>query len=186
MSMLPRTTALLLVDVQKAWDHPFWGERCNPDAEANQLALAEAFRRQGLEVVHVRHDSRDPDSPLHPAEPGHAFKEATAPLPGEAQFRKSAHCAFVGTGLEAHLRARGVDRLVIAGFTTCHCVSTTARLSCDLGFKTVVAGDACAAFALEGPDGAAIPAQVLHDLALAELHGEFAMVLPTEALLQLL
>jgi len=183
--MLPRSTALILVDVQKAWDEPGWGERSSPGAEARQLEILQAFRRQGLEVVHVRHDSRDPDSPLHPGEPGNAFKEATAPLPGEAQFRKSAHCAFVGTGLEAHLRERGIDRVVIAGFTTCHCVSTTARLSCDLGFKTVVAGDACAAFALEGPDGAVLPAQAVHDLALAELHGEFAVVLPTEALLQL-
>jgi len=75
---------------------------------------------------------------------------------------------------------------VIAGFTTNHCVSTTARLSCDLGFKTVVVRDACATFDLEGLDGGTIPAQVLHDTGLAELHGEFAMVLPTEAILQLL
>jgi nicotinamidase-related amidase len=65
-------------------------------------------------------------------------------------------------------------------------VSTTARLSCDLGFKTVVVGDACATFDLEGLDGAPIPADILHATALAELHGEFAMVLPTEGILQLL
>lgn len=184
--MLPATTALLLVDVQKAWDEPYWGARNNPQAEANIAALLAAWRSHGLPVVHVRHDSRDPNSPLHPAEPGHAYKPEALPLPGEAEFRKSAHCAFVGTGLESHLRERGVDRLVIAGFTTNHCVSTTARLSCDLGFKTVVVRDACAAFELDGPDGDRIPAQVLHDTGLAELHIEFAMVLPTEALLQLL
>ena len=184
--MLPKTTALLFIDAQKAWDDPYWGARNNPQAEANMAALATAFRSQGLKVVHVRHDSRDPKSPLFPGEPGHAFKEETAPLAGEAQFNKSAHCAFVGTGLEAYLRDRGIDRLVVAGFTTNHCVSTTARLSCDLGFKTVVVRDACATFALEDMDGNRIPAQNLHDIGLTELHGEFAMVLPTEAILQLL
>lgn len=184
--MLPKSTALLLIDVQLAFDDPYWGQRNNPQAEANQVALAAAFRAQGMPVVHVRHDSRDPNSPLFPGEPGNGFKPGTAPLPGEAEFRKNAHCAFVGTGLEQHLRERGIDRLVIAGFTTNHCVSTTARLSCDLGFKTVVVRDACATFDLEGLDGGTIPAQVLHDTGLAELHGEFAMVLPTEAILQLL
>lgn len=184
--MLPKSTALLFIDVQKAFDDPYWGQRNNPQAEANQVALAEAFRAQGLPVVHMRHDSRDPNSPLFPGEPGNAFKPGTAPLPGEAEFRTNTHCAFVGTGLEAHLRERGIDRLVIAGFTTNHCVSTTARLSCDLGFKTVVVRDACATFDLEDMDGNRIPAQTLHDTGLTELHGEFAMVLPTEAILQLL
>jgi nicotinamidase-related amidase len=183
--MLPKTTALLFIDAQLAWDDPYWGERNNPQAEANMEALAAAFRSQGLAVVHVRHDSRDPNSPLFPGEPGHAFKPGTAPLPGEKEFHKSAHCAFVGTGLEAHLREQGIDRLIIAGFTTNHCVSTTARLSCDLGFKTVVVRDACATFELEDMDGNRIPAQTLHDIGLTELHGEFAMVLPTEAILQL-
>lgn len=186
MSMLPKTTALLLIDVQLAWDDPYWGARNNPGAEANLGRLVQAFRANGLPVIHMRQDSRDPNSPLHPGEPGHAFKPETAPLPGEQVFPKTTHCAFTGTGLEAHLRAGGIQRLVIAGFTTNHCVSTTARLSCDLGFKTVVVRDACVAFELDDLDGNRVPAQTLHDLGLTELHGEFAMVLPTEALLQLL
>ena len=184
--MLPKTTALLLIDAQMAWDDPYWGQRNNPGAEANIAALAAAFRAQELPVVHVAHDARDPNSPLFPGEPGHAFKPEATPLPGEAVFHKSAHSAFVGTGLEAYLRDRGIDRLVLAGFTTDRCVSSTARLSCDLGFKTVVVRDACAAFELEDMDGSRIPAQVLHDTGLTVLHGEYAMVLPTEAILQLL
>ena len=137
-------------------------------------------------MVHIRTDSRDPNSPLYPGEPGHAFKPGTAPLPGEAVLPKAGHSAFIGTGLEEHLRQQGVDRLVIAGFTTNHCVSSTARSACDLGFKTVVVRDACVAFELDDVDGNRVPAQTLHQAGLAELHGEFAMVLPAEAILQLL
>jgi hypothetical protein len=34
-SSLPRTAALLIIDVQKAIDDPCWGPRNNPRAEAN-------------------------------------------------------------------------------------------------------------------------------------------------------
>jgi nicotinamidase-related amidase len=184
--MLPKNTALLLIAAQTGWDEPYWGQRNNPEAESNQASLARAFRANGLSVIHIRTDSRDPNSPLNPGEPGNAFKPGTAPMPGESVLPKTGHCAFHATGLEDHLRQQGIDRLVIAGFTTSHCVSSTARTACDLGFKTVVIRDACVAFDLDDVDGNRMPAQVLHEAGLAELHGEFAMVLPTEAILQLL
>ena len=184
--MLPKNIALVLIAVQQAWDDAYWGTRNNPDAEANMAQMVRAFRASGLAVVHLRQDSRDPNSPLYPDEAGHAFKPETAPLPGEAVFAKTGHSGFSGTGLAEHLRERGIDRLVLAGFTTCRGVSSTARHACDLGFKTVVLRDACAAFELDDVDGNRVPAQTLHDLGLAELHGEVAMVLPTAAILQLL
>ncbi len=141
----------------------------------------------GLQVVHVRHRFPGPQLPPAPrASPATPSSPRPRPCPGRPCSTRAGHCAFVGTGLEAHLRERGIDRLVLAGFTTSHCVSTTARPACDLGFKTVVLRDACVAFDLEDVDGNRMPAQVLHDAGLAELHGEFAMVLPTEAILQLL
>jgi nicotinamidase-related amidase len=184
--MLPRNIALILVAAQKAWDDPYWGQRNNPGAEANLAAVLQGFRQNGLSVFHIRMDARDPNSPLHPGEPGNAFKPEAEPLPGEPVLASAGHCGFNGTGLEAMLRQQGVDRLVLAGFTTGHCVSSTARTACELGFKTVVLRDACVAFELDDVDGNRVPAQVLHDVGLAELHGEFAMVLPTDAILQLL
>lgn len=184
--MLPRNTALLLIAVQKGWDEPYWGRRSHPGAEANLAALVRAFRAAGLEVVHVAADARDPGSPLYPDEPGHAFKPEAEPVPGEAVFHTRGHSAFTGTPLEAHLRERGIDRLVLAGFTVSHAVNSTARAACDLGFRTVVVRDATAAFELDDADGNRMEAQVLHEAGLAELHGEVAMVLPTQAILDLL
>lgn len=184
--MLPKNTALLLISLQQGWDEAYWGQRNNPEAEARQAALLAAFRANGLRVVHIRTDSRDPNSPLHPGEPGHAFKPATAPLPGETVLAKAGHCAFHGTDLETLLRGQGIDRLVLAGFTTSHSVSSTARAACERGFKTVVLRDACVAFELDDVDGQRMPAAALHAAGLAALQGEFAMVLPTEAIMQLL
>jgi nicotinamidase-related amidase len=169
------TTALLLIDVQQAFDDPSWGPRNNPGAEAAIARLLAAFRGKGLPVIHVKHDSVEPTSTLRPDRPGNAFKPEAQPLPGEPVFPKSVNSAFIGTGLEAHLRARGITGLVLAGITTNHCVSTSARMAGNLGFDTTVVSDACATFDFRDGQGV-IPAETMHRIGLAELRGEFAAI----------
>jgi nicotinamidase-related amidase len=180
---LPATTALLLIDVQKAWDDPSWGVRSTPEAEANVARLLAGFRAAGRPVLHVRHASGNPASPLHPDQPGHAFKPEARPLPGEPLFTKSVHAAFLGTGLEDHLRAHGLKGLVIAGITTHLCVSTTARLGANLGYDITVVSDASSALSLDDGEGGRIPAETAHRVALAELRGQFARVRTTDEVL---
>jgi len=57
------------------------------------------------------------------------------------------------TELEALLRRRGIERLVIAGLATDYCVSATALDATRLGFETEVLQDAIAAVDLEPGDG---------------------------------
>lgn len=176
--------ALLLIDVQQAFDEPGWGERNNPQAERNMQALLAAWRRAGWPVLHVKHLSTNPESPLRPGLPGNEFKPEVAPLAGEPVFSKSVNSAFIGTGLEEHLRSAGIRRLVLVGLTTDHCVSTTARMGANLGFEVVVADDATATHERTGHDGTHYPAEQMHRLALASLHGEFADVCSTAELLR--
>ena len=175
--------ALLLIDIQQGIDDPAWGKRNNPGAEQNVAALLAEWLRRGLPVIHVQHMSVRPDSPLRPGLPGNAFKPEAMPVAGEPVFTKSVNSAFIGTGLEQHLRERGISDLVIAGLTTDHCVSSSVRQAANLGFTVTVAGDATATHERRGYDGAVHSAEQMHDAALASLHGEFATVRTTRDIL---
>lgn len=180
---LPANTALLLIDVQQGLDDPRWGERNNPDAERNIAALLAAWRRTHRPVIHVQHMSQQPDSPLRPDRPGNAFKLEALPVPGEPIFPKTVNSAFIGTALEAHLRAQQIDTVVVVGLTTDHCVSSTTRMAANLGFSTIVVSDGTATHDRTGPDGDRHSAEQIHQLALASLHGEFATIRRTSDVL---
>ena len=176
MHAIPKNAALILIDIQQGMDDIRWGPRNNPDAETKAAALLTAWRESKRPLFHVQHLSVLPDSPLRPGQPGCEHKTEVQPLPGEPVITKNVNSAFIGTQLEALLRRQGIDTLVIAGLTTSHCVSTTARMAGNLGFRTLLAADATAAFAQTGYDGRHFDAQLVHDAALANLHGEFAEV----------
>jgi nicotinamidase-related amidase len=174
---------LLVIDLQRGFDDPFWGRRNNPRLEERASELLRAWRATGRPVVHVRHMSTEPDSPLRPGQPGNEFKAATAPVAGEAVVEKRVNSAFIQTSLETDLRRAGCKALTIVGLTTNHCVSTTARMAGNLGFATCVVSDATATFDRVGPDGVAHRAEAIHAIALSDLHGEFATVLDTAAVI---
>jgi nicotinamidase-related amidase len=167
---------LLVIDVQRGFDDPYWGTRNNRDAEARIAELLTAWRQAGAVIVHVQHMSTTTVSPLRPGQPGNDFKPEAMPLPDEPVVQKTVNSAFIGTALEHQLRAAGVDSLVIVGLTTDHCVSTTARMAANLGFTTIVVTDATATFDRTGPDGVHYTAEQMHSHALASLHREFATV----------
>jgi len=182
--------ALIPIDIQQGFDDCFWGRRNNPRAEAEAARLIGAWRAAGRPIFHVRHASLNPRSPLHPAHPGFAFKPEAQPLEGEPQFVKSVNSGFIGTDLEARLRAAGIGKIIVFGLTTPHCVSTTVRMAANLGFDTYVAADACAAFDRSadfgwlGADAIVAEPETVHRFALANLHGEFATVLDTDTILK--
>ena len=177
-------TALIVIDVQTGLDDPAWGRRNNPDAESHIARLLSAWRRQKRPVIHVRHCSVEPDSPLRPERPGNAFKAEARPLPGEKQFDKSVNSAFIGTGLAPYLQAQGISALVMVGLTTDHCVSTSVRMAANLGFDVTLISDATATFDREGPDGVLYAAEDIHNISLVSLNGEFCQVRSTAEVLE--
>ena len=174
--------ALLVVDVQQGFDDPRWGRRNNPTLEARVAELLGVWRAARRPVLHARHMSTLPASPLRPGQRGNDFKAVAAPLPGEAVVEKRVNSCFIGTSLDEDLRRSGIGGLVLVGLTTNHCVSTTARMAGNLGYAVWVVSDATATFDRKGPDEVLYPAELVHAMALSDLHGEFASVTDTRTL----
>ncbi|HEY8183712.1 MAG TPA: cysteine hydrolase family protein [Thermoanaerobaculia bacterium] len=178
------TPALLIIDVQKAIDDPSWGDdRNNPSAESNIARLLTRWREKGWPVFHIRHVSRDPQSTYRPGQPGAEFKAEVMPLAGERVIDKHTNSAFIGTTLERDLRARDITEVVITGVITNNSVEASARMAGNLGFTTFVVADATATFGRRDFAGQWRSAADVHAMSLANLQGEYATVLTTDALL---
>jgi nicotinamidase-related amidase len=185
-AMFGPDAVLLIIDVQRGFDDPSWGRRNNPEMERRIVDVLTAWRASERLTIHARHCSTEPSSPLRPGQSGNELKPEVAPIGHELVIEKRVNSCFIGTSLEAALRAHGCEELVIVGLTTNHCVSTTARMAGNLGFRTWVLSDATATFDRVGPDNIKYAAETIHAVALADLHGEFASVTDTRTIVEAL
>ena len=181
---LPPAAALIVIDLQKAIDHPSWGERNNPEAEKNVAALLEAWRRTGRPVYHIRHDSSEPASHYRPGQPGHDFKPETRPVAGEVIIAKETNSAFIGTDLESKLRAANQTLLLVTGAITNNSVEATVRMAGNLGFATYLVEDATFTFARKDWRGTWRTADEVHAMSLANLDAEYCTVVRTREILE--
>ncbi|KAG7105295.1 putative isochorismatase family protein like [Verticillium longisporum] len=203
-------TALVIIDVQQAFKHPtYWGAyRSNPSFENNIAALLSAARAhneaqakidkpQPVLIIHIHHHSTSTGSALHPSAkvPGTDIlaiepMQYVNPLSSEPVLVKNVNSGFIGTDLEARLRAFGAGQLIVTGLTTDHCVNTTVRMAANLQVLgdqggpdgtgegvhgIIVAGDATATH-----PRASFDAETVHAVTLASLDGEFAQVRNTK------
>lgn len=184
-------TALLLIDVQKGvhvYDH--WGgltgRMNNPACEDNLRALLAGFRAAGRQVAFTRHDSKEPDSPLKLSLETGAQLDGLETVAGDIVVEKDVNSGFIGTNLEIELRRAGISRLVVAGYFTNFCVETTVRMAGNMGYDVYLAEDACATCNRLDRKGRDHDPDLVHDIAVAAMHGEFCTALETRQLLGLL
>lgn len=170
-------TALVLIEFQNDWISPkgkinhlmkdrdhFEGAI---DGGRRLLALA---RREGIKIAHCGLNYQ----PGHPelgvdgwglrgvipkvttfsrGSTGAEFAEGFEPLPGEfVVMGRTGASGFAGSNLDVYLRANRITHIIIAGFATNVCVSSTLRQGHDLGYNVVVAEDAVACFTREQHD----------------------------------
>ena len=184
------TTALLLVDVQKGVNEVKYyggpsGKRNNHSAEENMRCLLTEWRRLGKCVAFTRHNSREINSPLKlDLETGNQI-EGLEINGSDIVVEKDVNSGFIGTSLELELRRRGINRLVVMGFYTNYCIETTVRMAGNLGFDTYLVHDACAAVNTLGHDGEYYAPDLVHNMSIASLHGEFCTAISKEVAMRL-
>jgi nicotinamidase-related amidase len=192
--MIPKfsqDTALLLIDCQRGVDElTHWGgaraQRNQPEAESRLLQVLAAWRTKKLPIAYTVHNSRERNSPLRLDREGGKQKPGFEPQGGEVVVTKSMNSAFIGTSLEIDLRRMKINRLLIGGFFTNMCISTSVRMANNLGFDTYLIHDACACVNRAGVDGRQWTAEEVHGVTIASLHGEFCTAVDHHAALGLL
>ena len=185
---IKKNPALLLVDIQKAFlekDYPGL-IRNNEHAEFICGKILKKWRTLDLPIIHVRHSSTNPESKLHNSRPGFEFNDYVTPLETEMVLTKEVNSAFIGTNLENILIKSHIDTLVIVGMTTNHCISTTVRMSGNLGFDTYLISDSTACYNTKGLNGEIIDCNTIYNSALASLQEEFATVIDSKELFDIL
>jgi nicotinamidase-related amidase len=153
-----KTTALVLIDLQYA----IVGRDTKPYAAADVVErsrkMAEALRAKGGTVVYIHVKLGEflnvpSDEAMQlpkelPANASDIVPEAGM-QDGDLLIAKRHWGAFAGTSLEAELRARGVETIVLAGIATNIGVESTLRQGTGLSFAFVTVEDACATFSDE-------------------------------------
>ena len=185
-----KSTALLLVDVQEGVNDVKYyggpsGKRNNDSAEENMRCLLTEWRRLGKQVAFTRHNSRELNSPLKLSLGTGKQIEGLDIHEADIVVDKDVNSGFIGTSLELELRRSGIDRLVVMGFYTNYCIETTVRMAGNLGFDTYLVHDACAAINTLGHDGTYYEADLVHNMSIASLHGEFCTAISKEVAMKL-
>jgi nicotinamidase-related amidase len=154
----PKTTALVLIDLQKA----VVGRQLAPYPSSkvieNAVRLTDSFRPGGGTVIFVRVlvnevlalpvDAPIPRPSVLPADASELVPELNV-QPSDIVVAKRQWVAFYETGLEQHLRRRWIRTIVLGGIATNIGVESTARAAFDRGYELVFPEDAMSSLSEE-------------------------------------
>ncbi len=197
----PSTTALIVVDMQKADAHPEFGIGVKAravgiehffdyywqavgQAVRHQQVLIDAARNVDIPVIYTRiatqtQDARDVGRQhryvniIIPKNSVDAeILSEIAPAPNDIILSKTCSSPFNSTGIHQLLHNLGVDTLIVCGVVTNGCVEGTVRDASDLGYNVIMVPDACAAVTPE-----------LHQAAITNLDNAFCNCRDTAAIL---
>ena len=193
----PAKTALVVVDMQNAFmmkgvAHALCEQAIEIVPNINRLA--DAMRRTGGTVVWIQTaatpetlqswsvnvEMNGPErtaerfASLAPGSKGYELWEDLDAKPDDAFVQKTRFSAFIqgSSNLEAVLRARGIDTVLITGTVTNVCCESTARDAMMRNFRTVMV-----------TDGNAATSDALHNASLIAFYLKFGDIMPTDMLI---
>jgi len=196
----PKRTAHVVVDLQNGFMAPgqLSAVATAPGIVPNVNCISAALRAAGGLVVYLQHTA-DPEAAagwssfydhfvnpqrragmieaFTPGNFGHALWPALEVLPADLVVRKTRFGAFIqgSSELDALLRARGIDTLIITGTVTNVCCESTARDAMMLDYKVFFV-----------TDGNAAHSDAEHNATLSNLANIFCDVRGTDALVGLI
>lgn len=192
--IVPEKTAMLVVDMQN--DFVQEGAAIEVPRARSMVPrlnrLLDACRGAGIAVIYIHHvlrggridagrlaDHHEPIRNGRALVAGTPNVEIYAPLEpraGDLVVAKPRYSAFYGTELDAILRSRGIDTLVIGGTLTNVCCDSTARDAFSRDYKVIFLSDGTATRDLPDLGFGAVPAEELQRVVLTVLAMSFAQV----------
>jgi len=159
LSIDPKRTALLLIDLQEEQRHdPYYVVAGLDSVLTNAGRLLDAARANGMRVIHAAYKRDFRVVPPRPFEPltsdgRPTFSDVTSPLveicsevaprAGETVLTKNDASAFCTGELEPLLREAAMEWLIVAGVWTEACVASSVRDATQRGIRVLLVKDAC-------------------------------------------
>ena len=165
---------LLVIDAQREYVDgklPLAGIETALKIGGKLLARA---RTAGTPVVHILHRGGGPL--FNPEGSGYQPAAPLIPQTGETVIDKTMANAFAGTDLQKKLEQIGRKKLIVIGFMTHNCVSSTVRAAKDLGYASTIVAPATGTRDLPDGRGGVISAARLQSACLAGLSDTLAKI----------
>lgn len=151
--------ALIHIDLANAWTRPGHPFSCDGmdeiipavkrlNATARPLGIPIVYTTTAYQVTEGPNSDMgiwDRKIPLEALEVGTEavqIDDRIAPEPGELVIVKKRASAFHGTNLSSHLKAHGVDTVIVTGVTMAGCVRHTAEDAIAEGFRPIIVREA--------------------------------------------
>lgn len=163
MKINPSKTALLVIDMQKAFVEP-GAAHCIKGAMATVPEIASVVREaraQGISIFWVKRQYREDGSDVEftrkdawlaggktmaPGSTGlnsEELAEGLAMEAGDYEIIKPRWSAFFMTELDLILRRKGIDTVILTGTTTPNCIRTTCYDAIALDYQTYIIERCC-------------------------------------------
>jgi len=176
--------ALVLIDIQNEYTtgNLTLGDGAQA-AIANVNKLLTHAREVNAPIFHVVHHGNKSGQLFNPHRNGSEIVSEIEVRQQEAIVIKSLPNAFTNTNLQELIELSDRRVLVIVGFMSHMCVSSTTRGALDLGFTNYVCDDACYTRDLRSSSGETIPSEIVHLVSMAALKDRFATVCSTSKII---
>lgn len=170
-----RESALIMIDCQNTYREGVMRLVGVEEALQNASELLERARKAGIPIFHIQHDA-GVGSPYDLTASNGQIADPVAPTESEPVITKHFPDSFSSTDLDERLKAAGCKNLILAGFMSHMCVSSTARGGFDRGYAVSVVENTTATRDLPDGHGGTIPAAEVQRASLRGLADLVAIV----------